>query len=132
MAKLVSNRALMILLQSFFLRFVSPHYPAVQGFVELARPDHSLTNPVKQRPAWNVKLAGQFGWPPFIRQEPLMVLHPRAWCFHPYLALQLRDGLRAKASGGTGRAKARLVQNLRHGHGSPARFGQLPNLLADL
>jgi hypothetical protein len=82
-AELVPDRALMIRTKPFLLRSISPHHPAVHGFIELARSDHSLTNPVKKRPAWDVKLSGQFGWPPFIRQEPLMVPNPRAWRFHP-------------------------------------------------
>ena len=82
MAELVPNRALMIGPQPFLFCFIGSYHPAVQGFIELARPDHSLTNPVKQCPARDVKLAGQFGWPPFIRQEPLMMPNPRAWRFH--------------------------------------------------
>ncbi len=81
-AELVSDRALMIGPKPVLLRSISPHDPAVQGFIELARSHHPLTNPVKKRPAWDVKLAGQFGWPPFIGQEPLMVPNPRAWRFH--------------------------------------------------
>jgi len=82
-AELVSNHALMIRSKPFLLRSISPHDPAVQGFIELACSDHSLTNPVRERPAGDVKLSGQFGWPPFIRQEPLTVPNPRAWRFHP-------------------------------------------------
>ena len=83
MAEIVPNRALMVRSKALLLRFVGPHDPTVQGVVELTRSDYSLTNPVKKRSAWDLKLAGQFGWPPFIRQEPLMVPHPRAWRFHP-------------------------------------------------
>ena len=81
-AELIPDRALMIRPKPFLLCCISPHHPAVQGFIELARSDYSLTNPVQKRPAWNVKLPGQFGWPPFIRQEPLMMPNPRAWRFH--------------------------------------------------
>ena len=62
-AKLVPNRALMIRTKPFLLCFIGPYDPGVQGFIELARSDHSLTNPVKKRPAWDVKLSGQFGGP---------------------------------------------------------------------
>src|SRR5437016_14008615 len=82
-AEIVPNRALMIHPKSFLLRFISPHDPAVQGFIELACPDSSLTDPVQERPTWDVKLAGQFGSPPFIRQEPIMVADPRAWRVDP-------------------------------------------------
>jgi hypothetical protein len=81
MAELIPNRALMIGSQPFLLRSISPHHPAVQGFIELARSHHPLTNPVQKRSAWDVKLAGQFAWPPIIGQESLMVPNPRAWCF---------------------------------------------------
>ena len=50
-AEIVPNRALMVLSKAFLLRFVSPHDPAVQGFIELARPDQPLTNPVIETPA---------------------------------------------------------------------------------
>ena len=81
-AELVSKRALMIRAQPCLFCFIGPYDPGVQGFIELARSDHSLTNPVQERPAWDVKLAGQLGGPPFIRQEPLMVPNPWAWRFH--------------------------------------------------
>ena len=53
MAKIVSNRALMMLPKAFLLRFVSPHHPAVQGFIELARLDQPLTDPVRETPTWD-------------------------------------------------------------------------------
>ncbi len=53
MAKIVSNRALMMLPKAFLLRFVGPYDPAVQGFIELARPDHPLTDPVRETPTWD-------------------------------------------------------------------------------
>src|SRR5215472_14542027 len=82
-AELVPDRALMIRAKPLLLCCISPHHPAVQGVIELACPDHPLTNPVQERPAWDVKLASQFGWPPFIGQEPLMVPNSRARRFHP-------------------------------------------------
>src|SRR5215471_1720540 len=82
MAEFVSNCALMILLKSFLFRFVGPHHPAVQGFVELACPDQPLTDPVEESPTRDAKLACQLGWPPFVRQEPIMVPNSRAWRFH--------------------------------------------------
>ena len=72
------------LISTLFSEPLSPHAQRLcLQLIELARSGHSLTNPVKKRPAWDVKLSGQFGWPPFIRQEPLMVPNPRAWRFHP-------------------------------------------------
>jgi len=50
MAEIVPNRALMVRSKAFQFRFVGPHDPTVQGFIELARPDHPLTNPVIQTP----------------------------------------------------------------------------------
>ena len=81
-AELVPNRALMVGSKPFLLRSIGPHHPTVQGFIELARSDHSLMNPVQKCPAGDVKLAGQFAWPPFIRQEPLMAPNPRTWGFY--------------------------------------------------
>jgi hypothetical protein len=75
------------------------------GFLELARQDHSLADPVKKRPTRDARLARQLGGPAFIRQKPIMVPPSRPWRFHASLALQLRAGLGAKASGGTGKAK---------------------------
>ena len=112
LAEIVPNRALMILSKTFLLRFVGPHHPAVQEFIELARPDHPLTDPVIETPTWDRQRANQFGWPPFIRQETVMLPNPRAWGSHAQLALQLRDRLRAKASAGTGRTKASVVERL--------------------
>jgi hypothetical protein len=39
MTQVVANRALMVLSKAFLLRFVGPHDPTVQGFIELARPE---------------------------------------------------------------------------------------------
>jgi hypothetical protein len=78
MAEIVPNRALMIRAKAFLLRFVGPHHPTVQGFIELARLDHTLTDPVRETPTWDEERANQLGWPPFIRQETVMVPNPRA------------------------------------------------------
>ena len=132
MAKIVPNRALMVLSKAFLLRFVSPHHPAVQGFVELARPDQPLTNPVIEAPTWDSQRANQLSWPPFIRQETVMLPNSRAWRSHAQLALQLCDRLRAKARGGAGRAKASVGECLGNRDGSPASIGQHLDLVADL
>lgn len=109
LAELVPNCALMIGAKPFLLRFIRPDDPTVQGFFESPCPDHPLANPIQERASWNLQLAGQFGWPPFIGQEPLMVPNARARRFHPEFALQMRNHLGAKAGSGTGRAKACLI-----------------------
>src|SRR6266566_9473250 len=132
MAEFVPNRALMVLSKAFLLRLISPHDPAVQGFIELARPDQPLTNPVIETLTWDAQRANQLCWPPFIRQETVMVPNPWAWRSHSQPALQLRDRLRAKANVGAARAKASLGERLGNRSGSPASLGQCLDLLADL
>ncbi len=61
-----------------------------------------------------------------------MVPNPWAWRSHAPLALQLRDRLRTKASGGAGRAKASVIQGLGNRDGSPASLGQHLDLMTDL
>ncbi len=78
MAEIVPNRALMVLPKAFLLRFVGPHDPTVQGFIELACPDQPLTDPVVETPTWDEERANQLGWPPFIRQETVMLPNPWA------------------------------------------------------
>jgi hypothetical protein len=46
--------------------------------------------------------------------------------------LQLHDGLGTKPRGGTGRAKASIIQRLCNRYRSPTSLGQLLNLVADL
>src|SRR6266704_1901636 len=87
-AEIVSNRPLMILPKAFLRGLIGPYHPTVQGLIELASPDQPLTNPVKKRSAWDMHLSGQFGWPPFIRLEPLLVPNSRSWRFHAQLSLQ--------------------------------------------
>ncbi len=53
MAEIVPNRALMILAKAFLLRFVGPRDPTMQGFIKLARPDQTLTDPVRETPTWD-------------------------------------------------------------------------------
>src|SRR5713101_2955191 len=132
MAEIVPNRALMVLSKAFLLRFVSPHDPAVQGFIELARPDQPLTNPAIETLTWDAQRANQLGWPPFVRQETIMLPNPWAWRSHSQPALQLRDRLRAKADVGAARAKASVGERLGNRSGSPACLGQCPDLVADL
>src|SRR5260221_7236914 len=132
MAEIVPNRALMVLPKAFLLHFVSPYDPAVQGFIELACPDQPLTDPVIETATWDSQCANQLCWPPFTRQETVMLPNPRAWRSHAQLALQLRDRLRAKASAGAGKAKASVVQCLGNRGGSPASFSQRLDLVADL
>ena len=67
--EIVSNGALMVLSKAFLFRLVGPHHPAVQGFVELARPHQPLTDPVVETGAWDVQRANQFCRPPFVGQE---------------------------------------------------------------
>src|SRR6266851_273928 len=132
MAEIVPNRALMVLSKAFLLRFVSPHDPTVQGFIELARPDQTLTDPVIETPTWDEERANQLCWPPFIRQETVMLPNPWAWRSHSQPSLQLRDHRRAKAGVGMGRAIAGVGERLGNSGGSPASLGQRPDLLADL
>ena len=54
--------------EPLLLRFIRPHHP--------------LTNPVHEGSPWDLKLASQFGWPPFIGQEPLTEPNSRAGCLH--------------------------------------------------
>src|SRR6266566_2776118 len=61
-----------------------------------------------------------------------MVPNPWAWRSHSQLALQLRDRLHTKASGGAGRAKASVGECLGNRDGSPASLAQHLDLLADL
>lgn len=132
LAELVPDCALMIGSEPLLLHFIRPHHPTVQWFIELTRTNHPLTNPVHEGSSWDLKLASQFGWPPFIGQEPLTVPNSRAGCFHADLALQVRNHLSAKASGGTRRAKASLIECLRNRHRRPASFSQLLDLVANL
>src|SRR6266566_3252322 len=132
LAEIVPNRTLMIRSKAFLLCFVGPHDPTMQGFIELARPDQTLTDPVIETPTWDCQRANQLGWPPFTRQETVMVPNPRAWGSHAQLVLQLRDRLRAKARAGAGRTKASVGQRLGNCSGSPAFLGQRLDQLADL
>src|SRR6266566_4846330 len=68
LAEIVPNRTLMIRSKAFLLCFVGPHDPTMQGFIELARPDQTLTDPVIETPTWDCQRANQLGWPPFTRQ----------------------------------------------------------------
>ena len=61
-----------------------------------------------------------------------MLPNPWAWRSHSQLALQLRDRLCTKASGGAGRAKASVGECLGNRDGSPASLGQHLDLVADL
>ena len=51
--EIIPNGALVVLSEAFLLRFVGPHDPAVQGFIELACPDQPLTNPVIETATWD-------------------------------------------------------------------------------
>src|SRR5260370_4430822 len=132
MAEIVPNSELMVLSKAFLLRFVSPDDPAVQGFIELARPDQTLTNPVIETLTWDAQRANQRGFPPFIRQETVMLPNPWAWRSHSQSALQLRNRLRAKAGVGAARAKASVGERLGNRSCSPACLGQCLDLVADL
>ena len=57
-AEIVSNSALVVLPKACLLRFVGPHDPAVQGFIELACPHQTLTDPVVETCAWDVQHMG--------------------------------------------------------------------------
>ena len=48
LAELVPDGALMIGSKPFLLRFIRPHHPTVQWFIELTRTNHPLTNPVHE------------------------------------------------------------------------------------
>ncbi|GHO71683.1 hypothetical protein KSC_105750 [Ktedonobacter sp. SOSP1-52] len=82
-AKIIPNCALVVLPKAFLLCLVSPYDPAMQGFIELTSLHQAMTDPVRERPTWDVKSVSQFGWLPFIRQEPTMGPNARAWRFHP-------------------------------------------------
>ena len=55
MAEIVPNGALMVLSKVLLLCFVGPHDPAVQGPIELAGSQQSLTDPVGETRAGDVQ-----------------------------------------------------------------------------
>ena len=63
LAELVPDGALMIGSEPFQLRFICPHHPTVQRFIELTRTNRPLTNPVHEGPSWDLKPASQFAGP---------------------------------------------------------------------
>src|SRR6266702_3639867 len=82
MPKVVANRTLMVLSKAFLLRFVGPHYPAVQGFIELACPHQSLTDPVVETRTRDFQQTDELCWPPFVGQELVAYLDSLAAALH--------------------------------------------------
>ena len=130
--QVVANRTLMVLSKAFLLRFVGPHDPAVQGFIELACLHQSLTDPVVETRTRDFQETDEFCWPPFVGQELVARPETWAWCSHRQVLLHLSDRLHPKAAGGVGRGIAGIGERLGNSGGGPACLGQLLDQLADL
>ena len=130
--EIVPNGALMVLSETFLLRFVGPHDPAMQGFIKLACLHQPLTDPVVETRTRDSQRANQLGRPPFIWQESVARPSTWAWRSHAYLSLYLPDRLRPKAGSSVDRAIACIGECLSNRSGSPACLGQLLDQLADL
>src|SRR5436309_9030795 len=119
MTQVVANCTLMVLSKAFLLRFVSPHHPAVQGFIELTSPHQPLTDPVVKTRTRDFQQTDEFCWPPFVGQELVARPETWAWCSHRQVLLHLSDRLHPKAVSGMGRAKASIRECLGNRGGGP-------------